>query len=83
MGTKGREELAKVAPETVTYYVEQASSSNYAVREAACHCMGELATKVESVAVAPEVGRMLGALVGAMGDVNWPVREAASAGEEL
>lgn len=80
MGTNGRDALAKIAPETAAYYVQQSSSSNYAVREAACHCMGELVTKVNPARVAPEVGGVLRALLPAMGDVNWPVREAACAG---
>ena len=81
MGTKGREALAAIAPETARYFIEQCSSSNYAVREAACHCMGEMATKVDPARVAPQVGGMLRALLGAMGDVNWPVREAACEGK--
>lgn len=81
MGTKGREALAAIAPETAAYFVEQCSSSNYAVRESACHCMGELATKVDPEKVAPQVGGMLRALLGALGDVNWPVREAACGGK--
>ena len=42
MGERGREEVAKCAPQVVAYYIEQSKANNHAVREAACACIAEL-----------------------------------------
>ncbi|PSC73633.1 ARM repeat-containing [Micractinium conductrix] len=77
MGDKGREEVAKCAPQVVAYYIEQSKANNHAVREAACACIAELMCKVDKTAVAPFVPRLLRALVMCFKDASWPVRDAA------
>lgn len=69
--------LARHAAATVDYYVAQARADNHAVREAACYCMAELATKVGGDAVRPHVATLLDAMLDCFRDESWPVRDAA------
>ena len=62
-GGQGRELVAKHLPATVAFYLQQADADNHAVREAACSCIAELATKVARPAVQPEVAGLLQALL--------------------
>jgi hypothetical protein len=45
------------------FYLESAGSKDDAVREAACHAIAELATKVEHKAVGPFAPQLLSALI--------------------
>jgi hypothetical protein len=74
MGDRGREVVAKYVKEIVDYYIEMTSHS---VREAACHCIAELATKVDKNAVRPHVPRLLEALLFSFRDPSFLVRDAA------
>jgi hypothetical protein len=47
VGTTGREVIGRYILPTVDYYVQQSQGPNYCVREAACHCMGELVVCVQ------------------------------------
>jgi hypothetical protein len=60
----------------------QSQADNHAVREAACHCIAELCTKVvqneESKApFKPHITSLLEALLDCFKDESWPVRDAA------
>ena len=61
----------------VVYYTEATGADNHAVREAACACIAELATKLPGHSVQPFVSRLLGALLQCFTDDSWPVRDAA------
>ena len=76
-GDTGAVKVAEHMRAVVDYYVSQASADNHAVREAACHCIAELASKVNRTQVAPHVTRLLAALVDCFKDESWPVRDAA------
>ena len=69
--------MAAYCPLVVEYYISVADEHNHVVREAACHCIAELATKVEKTAVIPFVSELLGALMLCFEDESWPVRDAA------
>ncbi len=58
------------------YYAAQCSAGNYGAREAACVGIAELAMRIDGVAVRPHAQRMLAALLPALSDSAWPVRDA-------
>lgn len=66
--------LIILAP-TVEYYKLATMSDNHAVREAACACIAELASKISSVAVSPYVNTLLDTLLICFQDDSWPVRD--------
>jgi len=74
---RGRDYVAALAPEVMTYYTQQSLAANYFVREAACHCMGELGSKIDRDAVRPLVPSILKTLLECFGDQSWPVRIAS------
>ncbi len=43
---KGKEVICKYAEQVCQFYIDQSKADNHAVREAACHCISELCTKV-------------------------------------
>lgn len=45
-GEKGKQIVALYAKEVSEFYISQSQADNHAVREAACHCIAELCTKV-------------------------------------
>jgi len=69
-------------------YVEAAEAPNHAVREAACHCISELANRVAGTPEAPtpfrehftsaRVDRLMQTLLSAFQDESWPVRDVSS-----
>jgi len=69
--------VAEHIDSVVFYYVLQAQADNHAVREAACHCISELARKVNRKAVESHVRKLLDALIACFKDESWPVRDAA------
>jgi len=77
MGTQGRANVALFITEIVDFYVKQTESDNHAVREAACHCMAELSSKIDNQVVKPHVPRLLEALHFCFQDESWPVRDTA------
>lgn len=61
----------------VPFYVKQSEADNHAVREAACACIAELATKVGSDPVRGHVSTLIQGLLVCFEDDSWPVRDAA------
>ena len=45
-GEHGRELVIKFASEFCAFYKEQCCADNHAVREAGCHCISEICSKV-------------------------------------
>lgn len=76
-GEFGKELVEKYIDKFVQYYEEGTASDNQAVREAACSCIAELATKVDAHIVQPHVPALLAVLLTCFHDSNWPVRDAA------
>ena len=81
-GEKGRQTVCDYADQICQYYISQSEADNHAVREAACHCISELCTKVCSEEAPKEVFRphidaLLTALLDCFKDESWPVRDAA------
>jgi HEAT repeat len=54
-----------------------AQANNHVVREGACHCIAEMAAKLDPAAVASHVPVLLTALLSCFSDESWPVRDAA------
>jgi hypothetical protein len=48
VGTDGPAVVASVIEHVVRHYIQQSNVDNYAVREAACHCIAELAHKARA-----------------------------------
>lgn len=69
-------------------YKQAAEAPNHAVREAACHCICELGSRVAGTPAAPSPFReyftspriqiLMDILVAAFSDESWPVRDVAS-----
>jgi len=79
-GDKGREVVARNINSVGEYYISQCSADNHAVREAACLCIAELASKVSSFAYQEMQGlvpRLLDGLIDCFKDESWPVRDAS------
>ena len=77
LGTDGRKYVQLYIEDMVKFYNEQTASDNHAVREAACHCIAELSSKIEKEAVKPYVSQLLHALIVCFKDESWPVRDTA------
>jgi hypothetical protein len=45
-GEKGKDVICKYAQQVCQFYIDQSTADNHAVREAACHCISELCSKV-------------------------------------
>jgi len=80
-GENGKNIVAKYASEVCKFYILQSQADNHAVREAACHCISELCTKVaqeiEKGPFKPFIPEMLSALLDCFKDESWPVRDCA------
>ncbi|XP_048516398.1 uncharacterized protein LOC105690948 isoform X2 [Athalia rosae] len=76
-GADGKILVEKFINETVEYYIIATESHNHPVREAACSCIAELATKIDPECVRSHVGRLLSTLGVCFADDSWPVRDAA------
>ncbi|XP_012562698.2 uncharacterized protein LOC100213644 [Hydra vulgaris] len=77
LGNDGRANVELLIEDVVTFYISQTESDNHAVREAACHCMAELGTKISPEVVRPYLPRLLEALHFCFKDDSWPVRDTA------
>ena len=77
VGQIGKELVEKHISAVVEFYLSQTLSDNHAVREAACHCMAELACKIDKEAVNPFVKKLLDGLLVCFNDDSWPVRDTA------
>lgn len=80
VGDYGKQKVTEHAFAIVEFYSSQCLSENHTVREAACLCIGELATKV-AVISRPEFEPLVPALVTAVlacfKDRSWTVRDAS------
>jgi len=76
-GNEGKLMVEKYIDSVVSYYTEASDADNHAVREAACACIAELASKISVSAVRPHVPNLLAALTICFKDDSWPVRDAA------
>lgn len=80
-GEGGRQIVSKYAEQVCRFYILQSQADNHAVREAACHCISELCTKVaqeiDKEPFKPYVAEMLAALLDCFKDASWPVRDCA------
>lgn len=77
VGAQGKTFVEKYCREVVDYYVTCTRADNHAVREAACHCIAELAIKLEQESLNPFVPRLLETLLECFEDDSWPVRDTA------
>ena len=80
-GEQGKQIIIKYVKEVCEYYIQQSTADNHAVREAACHCISELCTKVaaevDKEPFKPFIAQMIGALLECFKDQSWPVRDCA------
>lgn len=76
-GVTGVGAVEKHLPSIVPFYIKQSEADNHAVREAACACIAELATKVGTDPVKQFVPDLIKALLICFQDDSWPVRDAA------
>lgn len=77
VGASGKILVEKYIDGIVEYYVRCTSADNHAVREAACQCIAELATKIDKAVLAPHVEKLLQTLLECFRDDSWPVRDCA------
>eukprot|EP00924_Labyrinthula_sp_SR-Ha-C_P009951 maker-scaffold_21-snap-gene-4.42-mRNA-1 protein AED:0.17 eAED:0.17 QI:105/1/1/1/1/1/4/57/756 len=74
--------IQRYLDEVVKYYVSQCTANNHAVREASCHCLAELVSRVPMEIYSEDkvnnwLKNILDALVLCFKDQSWPVRDAA------
>ena len=72
VGNNGRKFVAEYISDVAEFFTSQATADNHAVREAACHCIAELATKVDHNAVSKHIPKLLDALIACFKDASWP-----------
>jgi hypothetical protein len=80
VGQKGIEIVIKYTTPIIKFYISQCSADNHAVREAACHCISELCSKIAVInkeCMRSHVTEMLDALILCFKDMSWPVRDSA------
>ena len=76
--TGGVEKVEKYMSEFSTFYRAQIRADNHAVREAACACIAELASKCSEQALDGHWEELLKSLIDCFGDDSWPVRDATA-----
>ncbi|KAF4528082.1 hypothetical protein B566_EDAN016502 [Ephemera danica] len=76
-GCSGRELVQEHLTSIVEFYSKSAQSPSHTIREAACSCLAELATKLQPDRVRPHVKNIFHTLLGCFADDSWPVRDAA------
>ncbi|CAG5080421.1 Oidioi.mRNA.OKI2018_I69.PAR.g9583.t1.cds [Oikopleura dioica] len=59
-----------------SFYSAQIAADNHAVREAACACIAELASKCSPASLEGQWEVLLDSLIKTFGDDSWPVRDA-------
>lgn len=62
-----------VVLQVIAFYTRCSRTNNHTVREAACTCIAELASKIDPDAVRPHVAAMLRTLITCLRDDSWPV----------
>lgn len=81
VGELGRSRLVAHISAVCQFYEAQSRAETAAAREAACHCIAELATKIESLAhesLSSFVPSLLSASLACTEDADWGVQDAAS-----
>ena len=79
----GKDYLIKNAKEVSNFYCNQTMSEDQSDREAACHCIAEIASKLavigpdEKIAFKPHIESLLASLLFCLRDESWLVRDAA------
>jgi len=76
-GDQGKELVEEHIDAVVKYYIQTTQANNHAVREAACHCIAELAVKIDADRTRAYVEDLVSALLECFKDDSWPVRDAA------
>ena len=76
-GSDGKKLVESCIAAVVSYYVQSTKANNHAVREAACHCIAELASKIDTNVTRPYVAQLIEALLECFRDDSWPVRDSA------
>ncbi|XP_065347238.1 uncharacterized protein LOC135944318 [Cloeon dipterum] len=76
-GAMGKDLVTQNMTHVVDFYCKSAIADCHSMREAACSCISEVATKIPAEAVRPFVPRLLDALLVGFNDDNWLVRDAA------
>ncbi|KAK4530008.1 hypothetical protein CCYA_CCYA03G0865 [Cyanidiococcus yangmingshanensis] len=74
----GRELVIVYLADMVPYFVTQSQADNHGVREASCHVMAEIASRLDPCLVQPYLGELFAALMACFHDDSWPVRDCAS-----
>ena len=77
VGSQGRSLVEQNIKEIVQFYIECTEADNHAVREAACHCIAELAVKIGEEFLHDHVQLLLQTLLKCFEDDSWPVRDSA------
>ncbi|CAM9405621.1 unnamed protein product [Chrysoparadoxa australica] len=77
MDGEGPAVVAAHADAVVAYYIEMTEANNHVVREGACHCIAEMAMKIDKDPMKGHVPSLLNALLACFHDESWPVRDAA------
>lgn len=79
----GKELLSRYPQEVSKYYCSQSMSDDQSDREAACHCIAEIGTKLAVLgseykdSFKPYIAELLSCLVFCLRDESWLVRDAA------
>ena len=73
----GVDAVARNLEYIVPFYIKQTQADNHAVREAACSCIAELASKIGTEAVKKYVPDLITELLECFKDDSWPVRDSA------
>jgi len=76
-GENGKAEICRYILEVATYYIKQSKVNNHHAREAVCHCMAELCTKIAVLGpefkdyIKPFIEDLVSALVCCYKDGSW------------
>eukprot|EP01004_Peranema_trichophorum_P003194 NODE_2197_length_1655_cov_48.281984_g1882_i0.p1 GENE.NODE_2197_length_1655_cov_48.281984_g1882_i0~~NODE_2197_length_1655_cov_48.281984_g1882_i0.p1 ORF type:complete len:551 (+),score=86.68 NODE_2197_length_1655_cov_48.281984_g1882_i0:166-1653(+) len=76
-GASGRDYLSKVIEDTAGFMISQCLIDDQSVREAACHSIGEISTKLEPSIIEIYVPSFINVLTTCFKDHSWTVRDAA------
>lgn len=78
MGAGGKELVVQFMPSVVSFYIQHSRYQNFEMREAACHCIAELFSKIDLTVVASHAPDLVEALLAVLVGGTWPVRIAAA-----
>lgn len=78
IGQEGRSMVTKFIDHCADFYEAQAQLANQEAREAACICMGELATKIDRNCILPRVEGLIDTLLKLLNKGSWTVKLAAT-----